>query len=103
MIGLLILDMSTALLGAAVGAGLAAVGAGIGTGIIGGNAMTAIARQPDLLSIFDKANAEVLKCNLEVDSYSVARNKIKVLSSNNSTTQMTENDHEILYHRVEID
>ena len=31
MIGLLILDMSTALLGAAVGAGLAAVGAGIGT------------------------------------------------------------------------
>ena len=39
MIGLLILDMSTALLGAAVGAGLAAVGAGIGIGIIGGNAM----------------------------------------------------------------
>ena len=48
MIGLLILDMSTALLGAAVGAGLAAVGAGIGIGIIGGNAMTAIARPPDV-------------------------------------------------------
>ena len=38
MIGLLILDMSNALLGAAIGAGLSAVGAGIGIGIIGGNA-----------------------------------------------------------------
>ena len=46
MIGLLILDMSNALLGAAIGAGLSAVGAGIGIGIIGGNALTAIARQP---------------------------------------------------------
>ena len=47
MLAFLILDMSTALLGAAVGAGLSAVGAGIGIGIIGGNAMTAISRQPD--------------------------------------------------------
>ena len=48
MIGLLILDMSTALLGAAVGAGLAAVGAGIGIGGIGGSAMDAMARQPEM-------------------------------------------------------
>ena len=47
MLSFLILDMSTALLGAAVGAGLSAVGAGIGIGIICGNAMTAISRQPD--------------------------------------------------------
>ena len=47
MIGLLILDMSNALLGAAIGAGLSAVGAGIGIGIIGGNALRAIARQPE--------------------------------------------------------
>ena len=32
---------------AAIGAGLAAIGAGIGIGLIGANAMTAIARQPD--------------------------------------------------------
>ena len=47
MIGLLILDMSNALLGAAIGAGLSAVGAGIGIGIIGGNDLQAIARQPE--------------------------------------------------------
>ena len=34
---------------AAIGAGLAAVGAGIGVGLIGGNAMSAIARQPEAL------------------------------------------------------
>ncbi|MEY4925779.1 MAG: hypothetical protein RI894_215 [Bacteroidota bacterium] len=33
----------------AIGAGLAAVGAGIGVGLIGGNAMSAIARQPESL------------------------------------------------------
>ena len=32
---------------AAIGIGLAAIGAGIGVGIIGGNALTAIARQPE--------------------------------------------------------
>ena len=31
----------------AIGAGLAAVGAGIGIGLIGGNAMSAISRQPE--------------------------------------------------------
>lgn len=31
----------------AVGAGLAAIGAGIGIGLIGGNAMQAISRQPE--------------------------------------------------------
>ncbi|BDD00224.1 ATP synthase F0 subunit C [Persicobacter psychrovividus] len=35
------------LLGAALGAGIAAVGAGIGIGQIGGSAIEAIARQPE--------------------------------------------------------
>ena len=35
---------------AAIGAGLAAIGAGIGVGLIGGNAMQAIARQPEALT-----------------------------------------------------
>jgi F-type H+-transporting ATPase subunit c len=35
---------------AAIGAGLAAIGAGIGIGLIGGNAMQAIARQPEALN-----------------------------------------------------
>ena len=34
-------------IGAGIGAGLVTIGAGIGIGIIGGNAMTAISRQPD--------------------------------------------------------
>jgi F-type H+-transporting ATPase subunit c len=34
-------------LGAGIGAGLAVIGAGIGIGRIGGNAMEAIARQPE--------------------------------------------------------
>lgn len=32
---------------AALGAGLAAIGVGIGVGLVGGQAMTAIARQPE--------------------------------------------------------
>lgn len=35
---------------AAMGAGLAAIGAGIGIGRIGGDAMTAIARQPEAVN-----------------------------------------------------
>lgn len=35
---------------AAIGAGLASIGAGIGIGLIGGNAMQAIARQPEALN-----------------------------------------------------
>jgi F-type H+-transporting ATPase subunit c len=35
-------------LGGGIGAGLAAVGAGIGIGLIGGNAVQAIARQPEM-------------------------------------------------------
>lgn len=34
----------------AIGAGLAAIGAGIGIGLIGGKAMEAIARQPEVSS-----------------------------------------------------
>ena len=37
----------TAKLGAAIGAGIAAVGAGLGIGRIGGQAMDAMARQPE--------------------------------------------------------
>ena len=37
-------------LGAAVGAGLAVIGAGLGIGKIGGQAMDAIARQPEAYS-----------------------------------------------------
>ncbi len=36
---------------AAIGAGLAAIGAGIGIGRIGGQAMDAIARQPEAVSM----------------------------------------------------
>ena len=36
-------------LGAGVGAGLAAIGAGLGIGKIGGSAMDAMARQPDVI------------------------------------------------------
>jgi F-type H+-transporting ATPase subunit c len=43
----LILDVSYAVMGAGIGAGLAAIGAGIGVGRIGGSAMEAIARQPE--------------------------------------------------------
>ena len=39
-----------AILGAAIGAGLAAIGAGIGIGRIGSSAMEAIGRQPDQAS-----------------------------------------------------
>ena len=37
-------------LGAAVGAGLAAIGAGLGIGKIGGRAMDAMARQPEVMN-----------------------------------------------------
>jgi len=40
--------MELGTLGAAIGAGLAAIGAGIGIGKIGGAAMEAIARQPEM-------------------------------------------------------
>ncbi|MCA6380384.1 MAG: ATP synthase F0 subunit C [Cytophagales bacterium] len=43
----LILDVSMAVMGAGIGAGLVAIGAGIGVGRIGGSAMDAIARQPE--------------------------------------------------------
>lgn len=43
----LLLDVSYAVMGAGIGAGLAAIGAGIGIGRIGGSAMEAMARQPE--------------------------------------------------------
>lgn len=43
----ILLDISFAIMGAGIGAGLAAIGAGIGIGRIGGSAMEAMARQPE--------------------------------------------------------
>jgi len=47
MLTSLLLAAETAKLGGAGGAGLAAVGAGLGIGRIGGQAMDAMARQPE--------------------------------------------------------
>ena len=47
MLTALLLAAETAKLGAAIGAGIAAVGAGLGIGRIGGQAMDAMARQPE--------------------------------------------------------
>ena len=46
----LLLAAEVAKLGATVGAGLAAIGAGIGIGKIGGQAMDAMARQPEVMN-----------------------------------------------------
>ena len=46
----LLLAAEVSKLGAAVGAGLAAIGAGIGIGKIGGQAMDAMARQPEVMN-----------------------------------------------------
>ena len=50
MITALLAAEGVAQLGAAVGAGLAAIGAGIGIGKIGGQAMDAMARQPEVMN-----------------------------------------------------
>ena len=50
MISLLLAVEGIAKFGAAVGAGLAAIGAGIGIGRIGGQAMDAMARQPEVMN-----------------------------------------------------
>lgn len=47
MISLLLAADAVAKLGAAIGGGIAAIGAGIGVGKIGGQAMDAMARQPE--------------------------------------------------------
>ena len=47
MISVLLSAIPFANLGAAIGGSLAAIGAGIGIGRIGGNAMDAMARQPE--------------------------------------------------------
>lgn len=47
MLNFLLLDMSIAIAGAAIGAGLVALGAGFGIGKIGSAAMESIARQPE--------------------------------------------------------
>ncbi|MGB3617818.1 MAG: ATP synthase F0 subunit C [Catalinimonas sp.] len=49
-LSMLLLDLGTAIMGAGIGAGLIALGAGLGIGRIGGQAMDAIARQPEATS-----------------------------------------------------
>ena len=50
MITTLLAVEGVAKLGAAVGAGLGAIGAGLGIGKIGGQAMDAMARQPEVMN-----------------------------------------------------
>ncbi|MBF1055626.1 MAG: ATP synthase F0 subunit C [Prevotellaceae bacterium] len=50
MMSLLLVTSGLAQLGAGLGAGLAAIGAAIGIGRIGGNAMDAMARQPEVMN-----------------------------------------------------
>ena len=50
MVTTLLAIEGVAKLGAAVGAGLAAIGAGLGIGRIGGQAMDAMARQPEVMN-----------------------------------------------------
>ena len=47
MLSWLLADVAIAKLGAAIGAGIVAIGAGVGIGRIGGQAMDAMARQPE--------------------------------------------------------
>lgn len=47
MLSLLLAADAVAKLGAAIGGGVSVIGAGIGIGRIGGNAMDAMARQPE--------------------------------------------------------
>ncbi len=51
-------------MGAAIGAGIVAVGAGLGIGKIGGQAMDAIARQPEAVSDI-RANMIVIAALIE--------------------------------------
>jgi F-type H+-transporting ATPase subunit c len=46
MINPMFLDLSLAIMGAGIGAGVAVLGAGLGIGKIGGSAVESIARQP---------------------------------------------------------
>ncbi len=47
MLTALLMDISYAIMGAGIGAGLAAIGAGIGIGKIGAAALEGMARQPE--------------------------------------------------------
>lgn len=47
ILNFILLDVGLAIMGAGIGAGLVALGAGFGIGRIGGQAMEAIARQPE--------------------------------------------------------
>jgi len=61
----LLLDLSIAYMGSAIGAGLAAIGAGIGIGQIGGSAMEAMARQPEASGMI-QTNMLVIAALIEV-------------------------------------
>jgi F-type H+-transporting ATPase subunit c len=55
MLTALLLDAAVAKMGAAIGAGFAVIGAGIGIGRIGGQAMDAMARQPEKMGQLQSA------------------------------------------------
>ena len=50
LMSVLFLAADNALMGAGIGAGLAAIGAGIGVGLIGSGALQSIARQPEAMA-----------------------------------------------------
>ena len=62
MLTSLLLAAETAKLGAAIGAGIAAVGAGLGIGRIGGQALDAMARQPE--KIGDRRSSMIIAAAL---------------------------------------
>ncbi len=63
MLGILA-ELALGGLGASIGAGIAAVGAGIGIGKIGGSAMEAIARQPEVAGVI-RSNMIVIAALIE--------------------------------------
>jgi len=68
MISLLLSEIAFANLGAAIGGGLAVIGAGIGIGKIGGQAMDAMARQPEKINDL-RTNMKVAAALIEGVAY----------------------------------
>ena len=77
MITTLLAVEGVAKLGAAVGAGLAAIGAGLGIGRIGGQAMDAMARQPEVMSKHDCGRCPYRGCCSVRSRYRIPLHLIK--------------------------
>jgi F-type H+-transporting ATPase subunit c len=81
MLTALLLAAEVAKMGGAIGAGLAVIGAGIGIGKIGGQAMDAMARQPEVMNklftnMIVAAALIVLYRNLDITHHFLARRYI---------------------------